>query len=135
MSKMKGSGVDVDGARDVGARIRVAREAAQLTLPELARRLGVEVKSLKAWESGKREPRANRLRTLSGVLGASLVWLLEGRDDGNVGPTPLTVHALRQRLERARLLLQESSSVLDEIDASLAGLDPDGEVAGPDPEG
>lgn len=119
------------GAEAVGARIRVAREGAQMSRAQLSRRLGVEEASLGAWESGEREPRANRLRMLSGLLGVSLAWLLEGRDDGHVGPTALTVQALRQRLERARLLLSESSAVLEDIEASLAELDPDAQVNEP----
>ena len=112
-------------AAAVGARIRVAREAAHMSVSQLALRLGVEVASLEAWEAGQREPRANRLRTLGGVLGVSLAWLLEGRDDGTIGTPHLTVQVLRQRIEHARVLLAECTGVLEEIDGSLAALDPE----------
>ena len=125
---------ETDETRGVGGRIRLAREAAPMTMAQLAQRLGVDLASLKAWEAGEREPRTNRLRLLGGILGVSLTWLLEGRNPGQLGPTPLTVHGVRQRLQRARALLAETAGVVEDLDAALSELDPEGEVAVPNGE-
>ena len=56
----------------IGPRLRVARENADLTQASLARRLGVETGSVVAWENDERQPRANRLMMICGVLNVSL---------------------------------------------------------------
>ncbi|AUH35452.1 transcriptional regulator [Paracoccus tegillarcae] len=66
----------------MGDRISAARENAGLSVKDLAQKLGVRVKTLTGWEGDEREPRANYLRTLSGVLGVSLIWLLTGEGHG-----------------------------------------------------
>ncbi|UWQ16258.1 helix-turn-helix transcriptional regulator [Jannaschia sp. M317] len=70
----------------LGDRLAGAREAAGLSQPELARRLGVKVKSLRNWEADQSEPRANRVQMLSGILNVSLVWLLTGQGQGLEDP-------------------------------------------------
>lgn len=70
-----------------GDRLAGAREAAGLNQAELARRLGVKVKTLRAWEDNMSEPRANRLTILCGLLDVSLVWLMTGEGDGSAAPT------------------------------------------------
>ena len=132
MSDRATDGARTHSAQEVGARIRMARKASGMSVALLARRIGVEAASMKAWEKGEREPRANRLRMLSGLLNVPLAWLLDGRDPEPLGPPVLTVHALRQRVERARLLLAEGMGLLEEIEASLAALDQSAEVAEPD---
>ncbi|TFL17941.1 helix-turn-helix domain-containing protein [Jannaschia formosa] len=72
-------------ATTFGDRLTGAREAAGLNQAELARRLGINVKTLRAWENDQSEPRANRLSMLCGLLNVSLVWLLTG---AAVGQTP-----------------------------------------------
>lgn len=69
-----------------GDRMTGAREAAGLGQPDLAKRLGVKVKTIRAWENDQSEPRANKLGTLAGILGVSMMWLLSGQGDGPVGP-------------------------------------------------
>jgi transcriptional regulator with XRE-family HTH domain len=70
-----------------GDRLAGAREAAGLTQAELARRLGVKTKTMRAWEEDLAEPRANRLQMLAGLLNVSLGWLLSGVGEGVPGPT------------------------------------------------
>jgi len=65
----------------MGERIIEVREAAGLSSEQLARRVGVVPETLVSWESGKFEPRANKLLMLAGVLGVSVLWLAVG-DDG-----------------------------------------------------
>ncbi len=65
-----------------GDRVAGAREALGIGQPELARRLGVKVKTLRDWENDLAEPRANKLQMLAGLLGVSIMWLLTGEGEG-----------------------------------------------------
>lgn len=65
-----------------GDRMAGAREAAGLSQSELAKRLGVKIKTIRAWENDMNEPRANKLQMLAGILGVSIMWLLTGEGDG-----------------------------------------------------
>ncbi|RID91461.1 XRE family transcriptional regulator [Gemmobacter lutimaris] len=69
-----------------GDRVTGAREAAGMTQDELAKRLGVKLKTVQAWENDMLEPRANRLQMMAGMLNVSLVWLLTGEGEGPDGP-------------------------------------------------
>lgn len=76
-------------AQDVatfGDRLSAAREAAGLTQEELAKRLGVRLTSIKAWEDDSSEPRANRLQMMAGMLNVSIRWMLTGEGEGLDGP-------------------------------------------------
>ncbi len=75
-----------DAAATFGDRLTAAREAAGLDAVGLATRLGVKVTTLSAWEQDVKEPRANRLQMLAGMLGVSLTWLLTGQGDGLPAP-------------------------------------------------
>jgi len=74
-------------AATFGDRIAGARESAGMTQPDLARRLGVRISTLRGWEEDRSEPRANRLSMLSGLLNVSLPWLLSGEGQGPEEPT------------------------------------------------
>ncbi|MBZ0130104.1 MAG: helix-turn-helix domain-containing protein [Rhodobacteraceae bacterium] len=65
-----------------GDRVAAARRAAGLKQEELAERLGVKLKTLRAWEDDVSEPRANRLHIMAGILNVSIVWLLTGSGEG-----------------------------------------------------
>lgn len=69
-----------------GDRLAAAREAAGLTPEGLARRLGVRLSTISAWEEDRSDPRANRLAMLAGMLNVSLRWLLTGEGDGLDAP-------------------------------------------------
>jgi transcriptional regulator with XRE-family HTH domain len=127
------SGHGSDGA--IGERIREARERAGMSAAQLARRVGVEKSSLDAWEAGERDPRANRLNTLAGLLGVSLGWLLEGMQEGAPDTAALTSEALQHRIERVRLALNEGLAELDEIERTLKTVHPDAEFTDPDADG
>ncbi len=71
-----------DEAATLGDRLAAAREAAGLTQRALAGQLGVKADTLDAWENDRKEPRANRLQMLTGLLGVSLGWLLTGIGEG-----------------------------------------------------
>ncbi len=69
-----------------GDRVTGAREAAGLGQAELAKRLGVKVKTVRGWENDQNEPRANKLSMLAGILGVSMMWLLSGQGEGLDSP-------------------------------------------------
>ncbi|MGB7320152.1 MAG: helix-turn-helix domain-containing protein [Albidovulum sp.] len=69
-----------------GDRLAAARDAANLTPAQLASRLGVKTRTIEQWEADATEPRANRLQMLAGMLGVSLMWLLNGEGDGVDAP-------------------------------------------------
>ena len=80
------SGWYSNDAATFGDRVAAAREALGLSQSGLARKLGVKTQTIAAWEDDLREPRANRLQMLSGVLNVSLMWLLNGEGDGLPDP-------------------------------------------------
>ncbi|MEM7642267.1 MAG: helix-turn-helix domain-containing protein [Pseudomonadota bacterium] len=90
-----------------GDRLAGAREAAGLNQAELAHRLGVKVKTLRAWEGDMAEPRANRVSMLAGLCSVSLMWLMTGEGDGPGIATPddgdLLADLARARGEAIRL--------------------------------
>ncbi len=60
-------------------KIRKFREAAGLTMKELAGKVGVSVATVSRWESGEDLPAAGRLPLLAGALDCSIDELF-GRD-------------------------------------------------------
>jgi transcriptional regulator with XRE-family HTH domain len=102
-------------ATTFGDRMTGAREAAGLSQTELAKRLGVKVKTIRAWENDRSEPRANRLQMLAGIMGVSIMWLLNGEGDGLDGPeTPQDVpEDLAQILNDLRTLKVEQSRLAE----------------------
>lgn len=69
-----------------GDRIEAGRLAAGMTQGQLAKRLGIKLGTLKAWEQDLSEPRANKLQMLAGLLNVSFTWLLSGEGDGVTAP-------------------------------------------------
>lgn len=64
-----------------GGRIVRAREAANLSTAQLARRTGVLTETMQAWESDRLMPRTNQIVRLSGLLNVSPTWLLMERGE------------------------------------------------------
>jgi transcriptional regulator with XRE-family HTH domain len=95
----------------LGKRIVRAREAAQLSTAQLARRIGIRTATLTQWESDNTEPRSDRLRALAGHLNVSLIWLLVGR-----GSAPTDHGSLAQEVQ----LIKTEISALGEAAAQLA---------------
>lgn len=92
-----------------GDRLAGAREAAGLGQADLARHLGVRLRTIAAWEDDLLEPRANRLQMLAGLLNVSLLWLLTGTGDGLDGPpdAPAPAADLRALLNELRHIKTE----------------------------
>ena len=74
-------------AATFGDRVAAARENAGMTQATLSKRLGVKQSTLRGWENDLSEPRANRLATLAGVLGVSMMWLINGEGEGLDAPS------------------------------------------------
>mgnify|MGYP000923008741 CR=1 FL=1 len=104
-----------------GDRLAGAREAAGLSQPELAERLGVRLETLQSWEDDAADPRANRLQMLAGMLNVSLMWLLTGQGEGLDAPPEA-----REEAETVRETVREIRairSVVEELDARLGRLE------------
>lgn len=65
-----------------GDRLLAARQYAELSQEEFARRLGVKLSTARGWEDDLNEPRANKLQMMAGLLNVSVVWLLTGEGEG-----------------------------------------------------
>ena len=98
-----------------GDRITGAREAAGMSQAELARRIGVKLKTIRAWENDQSEPRANRAGMLAGLLGVSLMWLLSGQGDGPTGPTEQIDEDLEKCLIDLRAIRQEQAQLVERM--------------------
>lgn len=77
-----------DDVATFGDRLSGARQTSGLSQEQLAKRLGVRITTLRAWEDDTAEPRSNRLQMLAGMLNVSIRWLLTGEGEGLDGPVP-----------------------------------------------
>ena len=114
---------DADTAT-LGDRITGAREAAGLSQTELARRLGVRLATIRAWEDDQADPRANKLQLLAGLLGVSIMWLLTGKGDGldspaQNAPLPDDLLALLAELRQMRLDQARMADRMGRLDKRL----------------
>lgn len=98
------TGTEDDGwysteAATFGDRLAGARDAAGLDQEEFARRLGIKLKTVEAWENDQSEPRANKLQMVAGLLNVSIRWLLIGQGNGPEEPVdPETTRDFNQFL-------------------------------------
>ena len=110
-----------------GDRLTAAREAIGLDVEGLAHRAGVKITTLQAWEDDRKEPRANRVTMLAGMLGVSLRWLLTGEGEGVAPPTGGTAleQGLSELLSDLRALrgsMARDAETLARLEARLAQL-------------
>ena len=113
---------------EVGLRLRSAREARDLTLRELARRLDLSASALSQIETGKSRPSVKTLYAIVSELGISLDRLFaegDGADAGGNGVTAAPASAGGALVQRAgaRAKLELDSGVSWE--RLTAGHDPD----------
>jgi transcriptional regulator with XRE-family HTH domain len=104
----------------LGGRLWRAREAVGLTESALAKAIGVKRETLRAWESDRSEPRANRLVTIAGLLNVSPTWLLHGVGGAPAAET-LTdeIGIVRSQLERLQQLREQTDSALANIEKAM----------------
>lgn len=112
---------DATAPTTLGQRIVSAREGMGLTTAQLARRLGVKTATLSGWETGRSEPRANRLATLAAMTNVSLIWLLSAEGEGPTAPT--LADDLGQLKNRLSLLQAQAEDMATEIAALIAHID------------
>lgn len=107
----------------IGGRLSRAREAAGLSVKDMAWRLGLKIATIKAWESDRAQPDARMLTMISGLLGVSLSWVLHG-----VGTSPderddaALVDSVGSQLDRLRLLHAETGHLITRIEGDLERL-------------
>jgi transcriptional regulator with XRE-family HTH domain len=102
-------------AATFGDRVSGAREAVGMTQADLARRLGVKLTTVQAWEDDRADPRANKLQMMAGVLGVSIRWMLTGEGDGPDGPDAGIAPDVRAALGELRGLAAEMARLSDRV--------------------
>lgn len=113
-----------------GDRVVGAREAMGWSQKELARRLGVKLKTVAGWENDLSEPRANKLQMLAGILNISLMWLLTGDGEGVTTPEdqaslPADVKSLLAEMRQVRGRMKENIDQLGRLEKRLRSTIPD----------
>lgn len=108
----------------LGDRLTAAREAQGLSAAELARRLGVKLRTVEAWENDTSEPRANKLQMVAGLLSVSIRWLLTGEGEGIAEPaTMLEMEAdakvLLRDLQKMRQQMTELATRMGKTEKAL----------------
>lgn len=104
----------------LGDRITAAREGAGLSTRDFAARLGVQHRTMLAWENDEKEPRANRLSMIAGLTGVGLGWLIQGEGTGPDHDTPALSHDARiDELRALRVALGDITKRLGLIEKSL----------------
>jgi transcriptional regulator with XRE-family HTH domain len=111
-------------ATTFGDRLAGAREQAGMSQSDLAKRLGVKLKTLKGWENDLSEPRANKLSMMAGMLNVSLLWLLSGEGQGPDGPSDVVelspdVTEMLTEIRDIRAQLSLSADRLSRLEKSL----------------
>lgn len=113
-----------EDAATFGDRLAGARDAAGLSQAALAKQLGVKLSTMDAWENDVKEPRANRLQMLSGMLGVSLVWLLTGEGEGPEEPAALLtddadIATILGHMRRLRAEMAKSAQDMGRLEKQL----------------
>ncbi|VVT15508.1 helix-turn-helix transcriptional regulator [Hoeflea sp. EC-HK425] len=112
-----------DDGDTLGGRITRARDLASLTLEEAASRIGVTDETLSEWESGRSEPRANKIMTLAGVLGVSPAWLISGAGEAPQSPgISVAVDEMSGEINRLRELAAQISTCIETLESRLVTL-------------
>ena len=108
----------------LGARIRQSRALAGLSTQHVATRISVKPSTLDKWERGEGEPRANKLLTLAGILGVSVLWLLDGEApaEADYDARLTQTGATARKLERAIAIQAELAALLSDISDDVSRL-------------
>lgn len=104
-----------------GDRIIAARESVGLNQSDFARKLGVQLKTVKKWEDDLSEPRANKLQMIAGLLNVSITWLIMGQGTGLKGPLEET--DLSADMSEILVELRQTKSELSRLTEHLGSLE------------
>jgi HTH-type transcriptional regulator, cell division transcriptional repressor len=114
---------DKPEADTLGGRISTARDALDMTVPQLARRLGVKTETIAAWEGDRSEPRANRLIMLAGILGVAPTWLLSGFGSAPASqPVDAALGVITLQLAKLKEQHQHTAATIDALEREIASL-------------
>lgn len=109
--------VDVRERSEIGARIAQARRESGVTQAELARALGVTVRSVQNWEAGSSVP-YRHLRAIESVTHRRPGWLLDGSEqsalDQKLSELHEAIEAHRSAMELHLRLMREHTERLRE---------------------
>lgn len=61
---------------NIGARIRALRKSRDLSVPQLAQKLGYSQETVYQWEWGKRSPRFDQVEAIAAELGVAIAELV-----------------------------------------------------------
>lgn len=112
----------VDGDT-LGGRIWRARDALDLSLEEVATRMGLPEETVADWERDHAEPRTQALFTLAGVLGVSPSWLIAGVGDAPPdAESEPTSHPLMEQLHQLRRLHEQTGLAIAALEAEIGRL-------------
>ena len=100
---------------DVGANIRVARQAAGMTQEDLASRLGCTQTAVSYWEAGKRDPGIPDLLRIAVALGVTAASLLPDT------AAPADENAAQGRLARVEVKGFRDLGIVRVTESTLAG--------------
>ncbi|MEM0976161.1 MAG: helix-turn-helix transcriptional regulator [Pseudomonadota bacterium] len=108
-----------DDIATFGDRLEAARQAKGLSIDSFAEKLGIGADVVEAWENNMKLPRANRMQMMSGLLNVSLVWLLNGDDNGtfHVADNYDRSEGVNDTLGELAQMRSTLQHVLDRIDA------------------
>ena len=104
-----------------GDRIIAARESVGLNQSDFARKLGVQLKTVKKWEEDLSEPRANKLQMIAGLLNVSITWLIMGQGAGLKGPSDELEHSAD--MNEILIELRQTKSELSRLTEHLGSLE------------
>jgi len=100
-----------------GERVKNAREASGMSRKEMASRIGVKSSTVSKWESGKEDPRANRLQMVASLLNVPLLWLLAGSQQVPVhGANQTTEELLQHKLAEVNARMRDLQNSIDDLD-------------------
>lgn len=72
---------------EISKRVRQAIAECDLSMSEIARRLGISPQSVRAWKIGKAIPSIDRLGALANATGKSLSWLQGNAQEADINAT------------------------------------------------
>ena len=98
----------------LGGRISIAREASELSVSQVVKRLGVKSTTYAAWEADRSEPRANKLVALAGILNVSPPYLLSG-----LGEQPIKTSLPERQINQLTLQVEQLEQSLKTAITSL----------------
>lgn len=106
-----------------GDRLAVAREAQGMTQKAFAKRMGVALKTVDAWENDISEPRANKLQMVAGLLNVSMKWLLTGEGDGpeilETEDSSAEIHDLMAEMRVLRTQMNQAAEQIGRLEKRL----------------